>query len=178
MSRIGKVPVAIPEKVEVKVDGAFVSVKGPNGQLEYTFTDKVTIALEDKTVVVKPVDQSKESRSLWGTTRTLVNNMVTGVSTGFKRSLEFNGVGYKAAVKGNTIVLNLGYSHPIDYVLPEGVQAKVTKNVIDLTGCDKELVGFAAAKIRSFRPPEPYKGKGVKYSDETIIRKAGKAGSK
>mgnify|MGYP000530712963 CR=1 FL=1 len=178
MSRIGKVPVVIPEKVDVKVDGAFVSVKGPNGQLEYTFTDKVKIALEDKTVVVKPVDESKESRSLWGTTRTLVSNMVTGVSTGFKRTLEFNGVGYKAVVKGNSLVLNLGYSHPIDYTLPEGVQAKVTKNVIDLTGCDKELVGFAAAKIRSFRPPEPYKGKGVKYSDETIIRKAGKAGSK
>ncbi|ATH09293.1 50S ribosomal protein L6 [Halobacteriovorax marinus] len=178
MSRIGKVPVEIPEKVEVKVNGAHVAVKGPKGQLEYTFTDKVTISLEDKSVVVKPVDESKESRSLWGTTRTLVNNMVTGVSEGFTRTLEFNGVGYKAAVSGGTITLNLGYSHPIDYVLPTGVEAKVNKNVIDLTGCDKELVGFAAAKIRSFRPPEPYKGKGVKYSDETIIRKAGKAGSK
>lgn len=178
MSRIGKVPVEIPEKVEVKVNGAHVAVKGPKGQLEYTFTDKVTIALEDKSVVVKPVDESKESRSLWGTTRTLVSNMVVGVSTGFTKSLEFNGVGYKAAVKGEMITLNLGYSHPIDYVLPKGVEAKVTKNVIDLSGCDKELVGFAAAKIRSFRPPEPYKGKGVKYSDETIIRKAGKAGSK
>jgi large subunit ribosomal protein L6 len=178
MSRIGKVPVAIPEKVEVKVDGAFVSVKGPNGQLEYTFTDKVKIALADKEITVNPIDESKEARSLWGTTRTLISNMVVGTSEGFKRTLEFTGVGYKAAVKGDTIVLNLGYSHPIDYVLPKGVQAKVTKNVIDLTGCDKELVGFAAAKIRSFRPPEPYKGKGVKYSDETIIRKAGKAGSK
>ena len=178
MSRIGKVPVEIPEKVEVKVNGAHVAVKGPKGQLEYTFTDKVTIKLDEKTVVVGPVDESKESRSLWGTTRTLVSNMVVGVSDGFTRTLEFTGVGYKAAVSGGTITLNLGYSHPIDYVLPQGVEAKVTKNVIDLTGCDKELVGFAAAKIRSFRPPEPYKGKGVKYSDETIIRKAGKAGSK
>jgi large subunit ribosomal protein L6 len=178
MSRIGKVPVAIPEKVEVKVNGANVSVKGPNGQLEYTFTNKVTIALDGKEVKIGPVDESKESRSLWGTTRTLISNMVVGCSTGFKRTLEFNGVGYKAVVKGESIVLNLGFSHPIDYVLPKGVKAKVTKNVIDLTGCDKELVGFAAAKIRSFRPPEPYKGKGVKYIEETIIRKAGKAGSK
>lgn len=178
MSRIGKVPVAIPEKVEVKVDGAFVSVKGPNGHLEYTFTDKVKIALEDKTVTVNPVDDSKESRSLWGTTRTLISNMVVGTSEGFKRTLEFTGVGYKAVVRGDSIILNLGFSHPIDYVLPKGVKAKVTKNVIDLTGCDKALLGFAAAKIRSFRPPEPYKGKGVRYSDEHIIRKAGKAGSK
>ncbi|WP_127718322.1 50S ribosomal protein L6 [Halobacteriovorax sp. HLS] len=178
MSRIGKVPVAIPEKVEVKIDGAFVSVKGPKGQLEYTFTDKVIIAQADKEVTINPADETKLARSLWGTTRTLVSNMVVGVSEGFTRTLEFTGVGYKAAVSGNTITLNLGYSHPIDYVLPTGVEAKVNKNVIDLTGCDKELVGFVAAKIRSFRPPEPYKGKGVRYSDETIIRKAGKAGSK
>ncbi|OUR93753.1 50S ribosomal protein L6 [Halobacteriovorax marinus] len=178
MSRIGKVPVVIPEKVEVKVNGAHVAVKGPNGQLEYTFTNKVTIALEGKEVKVGPVDESKESRSLWGTTRTLISNMVVGVSKGFTRQLIFNGVGYKALVRGENIILNLGFSHPIDYVLPKGVQAKVTKNVIDLSGCDKELVGFAAAKIRSFRPPEPYKGKGVKYAEETIIRKAGKAGSK
>lgn len=178
MSRIGKLPVAIPDKVDVKLDGAHVAVKGPNGELSYTFTDKVTIEVKDKEVVVNPINESKESRALWGTTRTLINNMVLGVTQGFTKTLEFNGVGYKAAVSGNTLTLNLGYSHPIDYELPTGVSAKVTKNVIELSGNDKELVGFVAAKVRSFRPPEPYKGKGVKYSDETIVRKAGKSGGK
>jgi large subunit ribosomal protein L6 len=178
MSRIGKMPIGVPDKVEVKVDGSFVSVKGPNGQLEYTFNDSVKIELKDKEVTVTPVDESKKSVSMWGTTRTLINNMVTGVTTGFTKSLEYNGVGYKAAVSGNTLTLNLGYSHPIEYTLPEGVSAKVTKNVIDISGANKELVGFVAAKVRSFRPPEPYKGKGIKYSDEHIIRKAGKTGGK
>lgn len=178
MSRIGKLPVEIPDKVELKVNGSHVSVKGPNGQLEYTFTDKVKIEHKDKEVLVTPVDDSKQSISLWGTTRTLINNMVTGVTTGFVKSLEYNGVGYKAAVSGNTLTLNLGYSHPIEYGLPDGVSAKVTKNVIDISGANKELVGFVAAKVRSFRPPEPYKGKGVKYADEHIVRKAGKTGGK
>jgi len=115
---------------------------------------------------------------MWGTTRSLLSNMVTGVSTGFKRVLEFNGVGYKASVKGKVLVLNLGYSHPIDYQLPEGISAKVNKNVIELSGVDKEALGQSAAKIRSFRPPEPYKGKGIKYLEETIVRKAGKTGAK
>jgi len=178
MSRIGKLPIVVPEKVEVKVNGAYVAVKGPNGALDYTFTEEVKIELKDKEVLVTPIDESKSARSLWGTTRTLINNMVTGVTTGFTKSLVFNGVGYKAAVSGNTLTLNLGYSHPIDYSLPEGVSAKVNKNIIDVTGANKELVGFAAAKIRSFRPPEPYKGKGIKYTDEHIIRKAGKTGGK
>ncbi len=178
MSRIGKNPVVIPEKVEVKVDGAHVWVKGPKGALEYTFTNKVKINLNGKEVVVTPVDQTKSSRSLWGTTRTLINNMVLGVSTGFTKTLEFNGVGYKASLKGSVLELNLGFSHPILFKLPEGISAKVTKNIIDLSGCNKELVGFAAAKVRSFRPPEPYKGKGVKYIDEVIIKKAGKTGGK
>ena len=115
---------------------------------------------------------------MWGTARQLINNMVTGVDKGFTRSLEFTGVGYKAAVSGSTLTLNLGYSHPIEYPLPAGITAKVNKTQIDISGCDKELVGFVAAKVRSFRPPEPYKGKGVRYSDETIIRKAGKSGAK
>lgn len=178
MSRIGKMPVVIPEKVDLKVNGATVTVKGPNGQLEYTFNDLVTFESDGKELTVKPVDDSKKATSMWGTARTLVSNMVTGVTTGFTRTLEFNGVGYKAAVQGDTLNLSLGYSHPIEYKLPEGVSAKVTKNVIDLSGANKELVGFAAAKIRSFRPPEPYKGKGVKYSDEHIIRKAGKSAGK
>ena len=178
MSRIGKMPVGLPDKVEVKVNGTHVSVKGPNGQLDYTFSENVNIELKDKEVVVTPIDESKNAVSMWGTARTLINNMVTGVTTGFTKTLEFNGVGYKAAVSGSTLTLNLGYSHPIEYSLPEGVSAKVTKNVIDISGANKELVGFVAAKVRSFRPPEPYKGKGVKYADEHIIRKAGKTGGK
>lgn len=153
-------------------------MKGPNGQLEYTFPGNVIISLDGKEVTVKPVDESKTARSMWGTARTLINNMVVGVHEGFTKGLEFNGVGYKAAVKGTDLELNLGYSHPIVYPLPAGVSAKVTKNVIEISGCDKELVGFVAAKVRSFRPPEPYKGKGIKYSDEHIIRKAGKTGGK
>ena len=178
MSRVGKLPVEVPEKVDVKANGSVVSVKGPNGQLEFDFRSLVNINIDGKTVTVTPVDDSKNSRSMWGTARQLINNMVTGVDKGFTRSLEFTGVGYKAAVSGSTLTLNLGYSHPIEYPLPAGITAKVNKTQIDISGCDKELVGFVAAKVRSFRPPEPYKGKGVRYSDETIIRKAGKSGAK
>ncbi|PIP92683.1 MAG: 50S ribosomal protein L6 [Bdellovibrio sp. CG12_big_fil_rev_8_21_14_0_65_39_13] len=178
MSRIGKEPIAIPEKVEIKIQGVNVSIKGPNGQMAMDMNKLVKVEVKDKVITVNPIDESKEARSQWGTARTLVSNMVTGVTKGFTKSLEFNGVGYKAAVNGTTLTLNLGYSHPIDYKLPTGITAKVTKNVIDLTGFDKELVGFVAAKVRSFRPPEPYKGKGLKYTTETIIRKAGKAGAK
>lgn len=178
MSRIGKQPVAIPEKVQVTVQNGLVEVKGPKGALSYELTDKVTVEQVEKELVVKPVDASNKSKALWGLTRTLINNMVVGVTDGFKKTLEFNGVGYKAAVSGDTLTLNLGYSHPITYKLPTGISATVTKNVIELEGCNKELVGFAAAKIRSFRPPEPYKGKGIKYSNEVILRKAGKTGGK
>lgn len=178
MSRIGKAPVGVPDKVEVKINGLSVDVKGPKGQLSYTFRPEVKIAQEGKEINVTPVDESTTARAMWGLSRTLLNNMITGVTTGFTKSLEFNGVGYKAAVNGSTLTLNLGYSHPIDYALPKGIEAKVNKNVIEFTGCDKELVGFVAAKVRSFREPEPYKGKGLKYTDETIIRKAGKTGGK
>lgn len=178
MSRIGKSPVVVPDKVQVKIDGAFFSAKGPKGELSYTFTDLVKIEQSGNEVSVNPADESAKARALWGTTRTLISNMVVGVSEGFTKSLEFNGVGYKAAVSGSTVTLNLGYSHPIEYALPAGIEVKVNKNQIDVMGSDKELVGFVAAKIRSFRPPEPYKGKGVKYLDEHIIRKAGKSGGK
>lgn len=178
MSRIGKNPVGIPDKVEVKINNGLVEVKGPNGQLSYTHNPGVTVAIEDKQVVVKPANDSQESRALWGLTRTLISNMVTGVTQGFTQVLEFNGVGYKAAVEGNTLKLNLGFSHPIDFTLPAGVAAKVVRNTIEISGSNKELVGFAAAKIRSFRKPEPYKGKGIKYAEETIVRKAGKTGGK
>lgn len=178
MSRIGKQPVGIPDKVEIKIDGLKVEVKGPKGQLSYTFHQDVKLEKVDKAINVAPANESNSARALWGLSRTLLNNMVTGVTTGFVKSLEFTGVGYKAAVSGSTLTLNLGYSHPIDYKLPQGVEAKVNKNVIEFSGCDKELVGFVAAQVRSFREPEPYKGKGLKYTTETIIRKAGKTGAK
>jgi len=178
MSRIGKVPVNIPEKVEVKIDNGVVTAKGPKGTLSSKLNANVIAEMTGKVINVKPKDESTTARAQWGTARTQLNNMVVGVSTGFVRSLEFNGVGYKASVSGSTLNLSLGYSHTIDYVLPAGITAKVNKNVIDIEGANKELVGQVAAKVRSFREPEPYKGKGVRYTDETIIRKAGKAGGK
>lgn len=178
MSRIGKHPVNIPEKVEVNINGDLVTVKGAKGTLTHKMNKLVVVKLEGKTVTVNPKDESKEARAQWGTARTVINNMVTGVSAGFVKSLDFNGVGYKAAVNGNVLNLSLGYSHPIDFALPAGITAKVTKNQIDIEGSNKELVGQVAAKVRSFREPEPYKGKGIKYTTETIIRKAGKTGSK
>ena len=178
MSRIGKNPINVPDKVQVTVNGQNVSVKGPNGNLTFTASSNVKIALEGKTITVQPADKTTLARSQWGTARTVIANMVTGVTTGFTKTLEFNGVGYRAAVSGSTLSLNLGYSHPIDHKLPQGVTAKVDKNTIILSGADKELVGFAAAKVRAYREPEPYKGKGVKYAEETIIGKAGKTGAK
>jgi large subunit ribosomal protein L6 len=178
MSRIGKKPVVVPEKVTVAIADRKIDVKGPNGQLTFTHHEGVSVEKSDNQITVKPVDASNKNRALWGLTRTLVDNMVVGVTTGFSKKLVFTGVGYKAAVSGSKLVLNLGFSHPIDFELPEGITAKVTKNEILVSGVSKELVGFVAAKVRSFRPPEPYKGKGIKYSDETIIRKAGKTGAK
>jgi large subunit ribosomal protein L6 len=178
MSRIGKVPVNIPEKVEVKIVDGVVTVTGAKGTLTAKLNSNVIAEMSGKIINVKPKDESTIARAQWGTARTQINNMVVGVSTGFVKSLEFNGVGYKAAVAGSTLNLSLGYSHTIDYVLPAGITAKVNKNVIDIEGSNKELVGQVAAKVRSFREPEPYKGKGIRYTDETIIRKAGKAGGK
>jgi large subunit ribosomal protein L6 len=178
MSRIGKVPVNIPDKVEVKIADGVVTVKGTKGTLTSKLNDNVIASIEGKQIIVKPKDDSTVAKSQWGTARTIINNMVVGVSAGFVKSLEFNGVGYKAAVSGSTLNLSLGYSHPIDFPLPAGITAKVNKNQIDIEGANKELVGQVAAKVRSFREPEPYKGKGLKYVEERIIRKAGKAGGK
>lgn len=178
MSRIGKQPVVVPEKVNVTLDGRNIVVKGPKGELNFEHHEGVTVKQEGTSINVNPIDDSTKNKALWGLTRTLIFNMVTGVTEGFTKSLIFNGVGYKAAVSGNKLTLNLGYSHPIVYELPEGVSAKVDKTNIEVSGISKELVGFAAAKIRSFRQPEPYKGKGIRYADEVIIRKAGKTGSK
>lgn len=178
MSRIGKKPVVVPEKVTVTIADRRIEVKGPKGQLSLTHHEGVTVEQKEKELLVNPVDESTKNRALWGLTRTLVDNMVVGVTDGFTKKLTFTGVGYKAAVSGSKLTLNLGYSHPIDYDLPEGITANVGKNEIDISGASKELVGFVAAKVRSFRPPEPYKGKGIKYADEVIIRKAGKTGAK
>lgn len=175
MSRIAKSPVTVPAGVEVKIDGQSVNVKGKNGQLSLDVHPSVEVKQEDGAVVFAAREASKLSRSLSGTTRSLVNNMVVGVSEGFKKTLELQGVGYRAAAKGNTLNLNLGFSHPIDYELPEGIKAE-TPNVttIILSGSDKQVLGQAAAEIRAFRPPEPYKGKGVRYADEYVRRKEAK----
>ena len=178
MSRIGKHPVNIPEKVEVTIKDSLVTVKGVKGTLTHNLNSNVVVTMVDKSITVAPKDESAEARSQWGTARTLVSNMVTGVSVGFVKSLEFTGVGYKAVVDGQMLNLNLGYSHPINFALPAGITAKVTKNQIDIEGSNKELVGQVAAEVRAFREPEPYKGKGVRYTTEKIIRKAGKAGGK
>jgi large subunit ribosomal protein L6 len=178
MSRIGKKPIAVPEKVEVKAELNKLQVKGPKGELSFKFAEGVKFLLKDKNLTVEVDKKVEKSGAIWGLSRSLAANMVTGVTLGFVKSLEFNGVGYKAAVQGDVMTFNLGHSHPIEYKLPKGVTAKVTKNLIEIQGCNKELVGFVAAKIRTFRPPEPYKGKGLKYIDEKIIMKAGKSGAK
>jgi len=175
MSRIGKMPVPVPSGVDVRIDGRAVTVKGPKGQLQRSFKG-VTFAQADGLVTVTPDSMSRTDRSLWGLGRTLLNNMVVGVSEGFARELEINGVGYRAAVKGNTVEFNLGYSHPINFPMPEGVKIEVDKQtLVKVSGVSKEAVGQTAAKIRALRPPEPYKGKGVKYVGEYIRRKVGKA---
>ena len=178
MSRVGKIPIEWPEGVTAQAEKMRVRITGKRGELSLEPHGAVEIRLEGKTLLVTPTDNSSKARAMWGTSRALLQNMVTGVSVGFSKKLELNGVGYRAKVGGKTLNLTLGYSHPIDFPLPSGIEAKVSKNIIEITGSDKELVGRVAAKIRSLRPPEPYKGKGVKYVDERIIMKAGKAGVK
>ncbi len=177
MSRIGKLPVIIPDKVKVDIkDGTKVSVEGPLGKLYREFPAVVEIKKEDNKIVVSKKSDTRFGRAMWGTARALINNMVVGVSKGFEKKLEINGIGYRAELKGNTLRLMLGYSHPIDYEIPEGIKVQVDRNIITVKGIDKEKVGQVAAIIRSFRKPDPYKAKGIKYVDEVIIRKAGKAG--
>ena len=179
MSRIGKRPVELPSGVTAAVSGQTVEVKGPKGARSFTATDDVTITLEDNVIKVDPRGSSKRARQQWGMSRTMVANLVTGVTDGFKKELEINGVGYRALVKGKNVDLTLGFSHPISYPLPEGVSAEVTKDgKLVLTAADKVVLGQVASDIRDFRPPEPYKGKGVKYEGERIIRKEGKRGKK
>ncbi len=175
MSRIGKKPVQIPAGVKIKREGDRIEVEGPKGKLSRFIPETVGVVLEADTIVVTPVNAGRRDTSLQGLYRTLVSNMIDGVTKGFSKVLEINGVGYRADVKGSVLNLALGYSHPIEYQLPEGITVEVEKQTrITVHGIDKEAVGATAAKIRSFREPEPYKGKGIKYADERILRKAGK----
>jgi large subunit ribosomal protein L6 len=175
MSRIGKKPVAIPNGVNVTLNGSELSVKGPKGALAMTFVDDVIVKQEEDGISVQPRSNSKRSRSMWGMQRTLVNNLVTGVSTGFTEKLAITGVGYRAAAQGKTLTLQLGFSHDVVFPIPEGIEIKTpTPTEIEISGIDKQKVGQVAAKIREWRKPEPYKGKGVRYADEFIFRKEGK----
>ncbi len=175
MSRIGKKPVQVPDGVTATVDGQTVTAKGPKGELKFVVNSDVLVKMEDGAVSVDPVNQSKDARSQWGMSRTMIENIFTGVHTGFEKKLEINGVGYRAAMQGQKLSLSLGFSHEVLYEPPQGVTLTVTKPTeITVSGHDKQVVGQTAAEIRSYRPPEPYKGKGVKYADETVFRKEGK----
>ena len=175
MSRVGKKPVPVPSGVTAAVDGQTVKVKGAKGELSFRVPDKVTVRMEDGAVSVDPVDQSKAARSLWGTSRAQVASIVQGVSAGFEKRLEINGVGYRAALAGKVLKLSLGYSHDVDYEVPAGITITTPRPTeIVIVGIDKQKVGQTAAEIRDFRGPEPYKGKGVKYAGEFIFRKEGK----
>lgn len=177
MSRIGKRPITVPAKVQITLDGAKIVVKGPKGELSRELPANITVAQEGETLNVNRIDDSRVSRQLHGLCRTLVANMVEGVSQGFQRRLEIQGVGYRAALQGRNLVLNMGYSHQVQIPPPDGIQFAVENptNVI-VSGYDKEIVGNTAARIRAVRPPEPYKGKGIRYSGEVVLRKAGKTG--
>jgi large subunit ribosomal protein L6 len=175
MSRIGKKAVSVPSGVTANVEGQTVKVKGPKGALQVVLPDDVAVKMDEGTIKVDPRNESKKARSMWGTSRTLVSNLMTGVTKGFERKLEITGVGYRAAVQGKNLQLALGYSHDVVYPIPEGIQIVTPKPTeITITGIDSQKVGQVAAEIRGFRPPEPYKGKGVKYAGEYIFRKEGK----
>jgi large subunit ribosomal protein L6 len=175
MSRIGRLAIPVPKGVTATVDGQKVSVKGPKGELSVVVVDEVSVALNNSEIAVQPRDESKRARSAWGMSRTMVANLVEGVTNGFERRLEINGVGYRAAVQGKTLQLALGYSHDVAFEIPDGITVTTPRPTeIVISGIDKQRVGQAAAEIREYRRPEPYKGKGVKYAEEYIFRKEGK----
>jgi len=178
MSRIGKQPVSIPSGIEVSLNGAVLSFKKGNVQKELDTKELVNVKVENSKILFSPKSDDRDSRAFWGTFRSLASNVIVGLTDGYQKKLEINGVGYRAAVKGNVLELQLGFSHPINYDFPKDIKIAVEKNLITINGDDKQVVGQVAAEIRSFRPPEPYKGKGVKYLEEHIIRKAGKTASK
>ena len=175
MSRIGKRPVQVPAGVTATVEGQKVTAKGPKGELSFVVNDEVLVKLEENEVVVSPANETKDARSKWGMTRTMIENIVTGVADGFERRLEINGVGYRASMQGKNLQLALGFSHDVVYEAPEGITIACPKPTeIVVSGIDKQVVGQVASEIRGFRKPEPYKGKGVKYAEERIVRKEGK----
>jgi len=175
MSRVGKKPVAVPTGVTAKVEGQTVSVKGPKGELKFTVPDDVVVALDNGAIKVDPRTESKRARAMWGMSRSMINNLVVGVTAGYERKLEITGVGYKAAVAGKNLQLSLGYSHDVNYPIPAGIAIATPKPTeVTISGIDKRQVGQVAAEIRAFRGPEPYKGKGIKYEGEFIFRKEGK----
>ncbi|MFP4372960.1 MAG: 50S ribosomal protein L6 [Spirochaetaceae bacterium] len=179
MSRVGKLPVPIPENVKVSIAGQSITVEGPRGTMSQEFSNLVEVTSEDGAVVVRRVNDSKRARAFHGLYRNLIRNMVTGVTTGYSRTLLINGVGYRAELRDNTLVLNLGFSMPIEYPVPEGLTITTEgPNKFTVSGNSKQQVGKAASELRSLRPPEPYKGKGIKYEEERIVRKVGKAGIK
>lgn len=175
MSRVGKYPVAVPDGVTIEIANDEIKAKGKLGELSAPISPEVDVVHEDNVVKVIPKRESKKARAMWGTTRALVNNIVTGVSEGYTVNLEINGVGYRAAIEGNDLVLALGFSHPVRFPIPKGITMKCERpTAISISGSDKQVVGQLAAEIRAFRPPEPFKGKGVKYANEIILRKEGK----
>jgi large subunit ribosomal protein L6 len=175
MSRIGKNPVSVPDGVTATVDGQTVTAKGPKGEMRFVVNEEVIVKLEEGKIAVSPRDESKDARSKWGMSRTMIKNIVEGVKNGFERKLEINGVGYRAAMQGKNLQLSLGYSHEVVYQTPEGISIATPKPTeIVVSGMDKQQVGQVAAEIREYRRPEPYKGKGIKYAEEVIVRKEGK----
>lgn len=179
MSRIGKLPISVPQSVKVEIQGTYIKVSGARGVLERTIRPEIELKLDNDLLICTPKGTSKRVMAFWGLTRSLVNNMITGVAQGFSKKLMVEGVGYRANVQESTLTLNVGYSSAVEYPLPQGISAVVDKdNSITLQGIDKELLGLTAAQIRSIRKPEPYKGKGIRYVDEHIVRKVGKAGGK
>ena len=178
MSRVGKNPIDVPEGVDVKLKGNLLTVKGPKGELKWNFREEMKVSLKDKVVTVERASESKLNRSLHGTTRSIIANMIAGASSGYKRDLEISGVGYRAQVQGQKIILTLGYSHPVEFNLPDGITAEVDKKQTNLTlhGIDKHLIGQVAANIRMLRKPNAYKGKGIKYAEERLKLKVGKSG--
>jgi len=179
MSRIGKKPIQLPDKVKFALNGNVISVKGPKGNLERQLHPAIEIELNDNVIHVKTDTSNKKKVALQGLFRSLISNMVTGVTTGYEKKLLLSGIGYRAEVKGKILILNVGYSNPVEFTLPDGISVNVEKNTqIFLSGIDKEILGQTAANIRDIRPPEPYKGKGIMYADERIMRKAGKTAGK
>lgn len=179
MSRIGKKPIQIPERVKIICNDEFINVSGTKGELQHRLHDSVKLQVEGQTAHIQLKDNCPNEHAMQGMTRAIVANMVTGVSSGFERTLEIIGIGYRAALNGRTLNLSLGYSHPVEFTLPEGIEATVDKNtIITLKGIDKEKLGHTAAALKRLRPPEPYKGKGIRFSTDRILKKAGKKGTK